>query len=380
MVYVFLNNNPDYFAGFLSAYTLSNYIDDMPELHKVLLGVIKKNFRTSLTESAGSIDDVDSTGRTALWWASALGMEQEVRALLNYGADVGIADDMGETALFAVRYLHYNSQRQAKVVKLLLQSQPLLTTKSHAGECLWHVASYIIDQSTRTEFMQECIKQGVDVHSRGPFGHTPILDLSPHTYAGMDDLDLLLSAGANCNDVDKERRNMLHLAIEHPNPEALSWALSNRVNYQCINKYGETILHCSSRWVNIKIIRILTNHGLAGLDPDKRDKWGVTAMDNFKNYCRRSICPQQTRAAFYELIDKVRFGDRVREVDDDDDSDQGNVETEVEEREECLGKGHGKSAEPDADPEAGSSSSDEADDSSEYDSAVEDVDVASECD
>src|SRR5437763_1553676 len=57
-------------------------------LHKIVLGLSSLDLARQLEASTATIDDPDSRGRTALWWASAVGEEQMVRLLLAHGASI----------------------------------------------------------------------------------------------------------------------------------------------------------------------------------------------------------------------------------------------------------------------------------------------------
>jgi len=65
-------------------------------LHGIVLGMISKNLAKALEVSTAQIDALDSSGYTPLAWASARGDHRSVALLLEHGASLTIANEVGD--------------------------------------------------------------------------------------------------------------------------------------------------------------------------------------------------------------------------------------------------------------------------------------------
>ena len=66
-------------------------------------------------DSGEDVNEVDSQGRTPLWWAAEMGQSDIVDTLIQAGADVDAADYLGWTALIAAA-----GKDHANIVRMLL--------------------------------------------------------------------------------------------------------------------------------------------------------------------------------------------------------------------------------------------------------------------
>ncbi|KAH6982274.1 ankyrin repeat-containing domain protein [Ilyonectria sp. MPI-CAGE-AT-0026] len=65
---------------------------NLPLLHRIVLGISGRDLVQELQENPGSVNDQDAMGRTALLWAAARGDDEAVTTLLHFNANPNIMD------------------------------------------------------------------------------------------------------------------------------------------------------------------------------------------------------------------------------------------------------------------------------------------------
>jgi hypothetical protein len=80
----------------------SDYVDDhrFPTVHKIVLQMSGRSLEEELRSNKFAVNEIDSEGRTALFWAAARCDERSVVLLLAYGADANAMDTEGATPLY----------------------------------------------------------------------------------------------------------------------------------------------------------------------------------------------------------------------------------------------------------------------------------------
>lgn len=79
-------------------------ISKLPLIHKIILGFLQICLKEHLRKRPDAIQAVDPFGRTALWWATAIGDLEKVQILLNYGAGVDARDYFGRDIVCAASH------------------------------------------------------------------------------------------------------------------------------------------------------------------------------------------------------------------------------------------------------------------------------------
>ena len=329
-------------------------MQDLPLPHKVVLNFLHADLEKLLRMHPHTLDEKDTTGRTALIWATEIGDVGAVQTLLRYNADANLVDTRGMTAItiaLDARPLrgcnpYFRDQsNQREVISLLLQSKPTVTQVDMFGDNILHKLYNAVDIDIKRRLAQFAIEQGVDVNARNILSWTPI-----HRNAWAWDeeiplLELLLDAGADINAKDGHGRSALFSAIgiEHNFrhcPRNLQRLLRAGAEYLGTDNEGNTLLHHAARSATIETLVVLIEHGLSGLDCSRKNKFvslgipalrlllilcaakGKTAMDEFTVAGRMFGSPRSVEThdvaaseAFEMLLDKIRFPDEFVDCD-----------------------------------------------------------------
>lgn len=162
---------------------------------------------------------------------------EDVRDMLDQGADVNATDDYGRTPLHLAAVTNYESS----VIELLLS-------------------------------------RGADVNARNNYGSTPL----HNAVEFIDELPiiaLLLDRGADANAKDDNGETPLHMAAAGLNDEPLViiLLLARGADVNARDNYGGTPLHRAARWnESPAVIKILL---YSGVDVSARDLLGHTPCD-----------------------------------------------------------------------------------------------------
>ncbi|KAJ4178081.1 Neurogenic locus notch protein 2 [Fusarium falciforme] len=248
---------------------------------------------------------------TPLHWASGHGYIENVKLLIQYGADVTWADVTGRTAL------HWAAKWGSRDVL-----QELLEALDNTGEDKKSVVNSK-ETNGHTPLIWACrwghvecaellIDHGADVNlSQGgsEFGGTPISWAATYNYRGV--IDLLVGKGADMDETllgwaaasgiiatfehirHVARHNSRELAVDGVGPFdktpfmiAASYGRLNMVEYLCENFHidvhrrdidGNTALHFAARWKHLPMVKWLIEE--AGLVINNANKHGDTALD-----------------------------------------------------------------------------------------------------
>ena len=301
-----------------------------------------------MNQASHEINLQDEFGRTALWWAVALGNIRKVREVLRRGASVNLSDCHGFSPISAA--CSYLSDRvvQNRILDLLMSQGPELTETDRWGNNALHFTGAIEDEESRMRLYNAAIRQGADVNARNILGCTP-LHIWPLMSAAS--FEMLVGAGASVNTTPNVvGQNLLMRCIIHKNSEIAALCLRYEVDYLYRDYKFNTILHHTAMSAHRGVIRVFRAHGLTGINVHAKNKRGFTALDYIRYYCH----DEAVREEFYALIDQIIFGKRFEELD------ITQQETPIEEAAPHL-----------SDDDIGDYSDDTA---SEYESAPEDLD------
>ena len=130
--------------------------------------------------------------------------KETVQDLINHGAHVNAADNIGDTAISLA-----SSIAQREIVKLLLleRADPNITNAD--GDACLHRA---VNANCSDEMLKDLILYGADVNAVNKKGRTPLL-LSC-IFGQMDSVRALLEAGADPTIGDEEGFSCLHAAVD----------------------------------------------------------------------------------------------------------------------------------------------------------------------
>lgn len=268
----------------------------LPELHRAVLKLTSQSLSSLVLERHTAINAVDLHGRTALWWATIECDVEAVQTLLERGADPNIKDDLsGYVPLhWAAQNLH-----MLKMWKFLLRHGADATVITKESETVFH--SWV--QKTKPEAISLCEQR--DFVSAGVALGTPLDACDGQGYTAV--------AGAVRNDLTLAVKALLECGAD----------------YTIASDDGVTILHLAAMLAGLETLNALAAHGLPGIDIDRREQYGYTALELFE-LDKGNKTPQQI-VAFYEMWRKVSLKARrnrmsgpavlvIEELDSEEDS------------------------------------------------------------
>lgn len=87
-----------------------------------------------LVDAGANVNEADSSGYNALFYAIEYGQLEVVKSLISKGANLESKDASGMTPLVFAAYWGYDSPKAANIIKLLINSGADINAKSHEGE------------------------------------------------------------------------------------------------------------------------------------------------------------------------------------------------------------------------------------------------------
>ena len=160
----------------------------------------------SLIEQGADANASDRHGKTALHYAAKFGETEIMQLLITNGADANVPDRHGYTALHIAS--NYGSQAAVKILLPMIHDL-------NAGNEWGYTALHYAAEHGHIEIMQLLITNGADVNQQSTFGRTPLHAAAqfPNTAPSK----LLLAAGADPDirdadsllpvDIAKQRQN-----------------------------------------------------------------------------------------------------------------------------------------------------------------------------
>ncbi|KAJ4175799.1 hypothetical protein NW767_015668 [Fusarium falciforme] len=284
--------------------------------HKIVLGLSKLDLKAQLEHSTATIDQLDSNGMSALWWASARGDILAVRLLLSYGASVTTSK----------KYMHggpLHIAAKPEIIHLLLEHGADVEARDDKGRSPLHVFSYKgPGRGGSTDLLEAILERSADPNSQTPAGHTALGYAA--MYGLVDYIHLLLRWGASL-DVRKYVDGYTPLldAVRHCHAEAVKVLLENGADYSVKSSRGETILHICARNADCTTMDILAEAGMFDLDLDARDGCGMSATDCFAVRRGKAVELELAMGALYASIRKDNLLD-VAEAYEGCDDHSGN--------------------------------------------------------
>lgn len=180
---------------------------------------------------------VDYAGQTPLFEAGGGGRIDNVKALLDVGAEVGRRDALRRTALHRVV-----KQPFPEIVALLVEHGIPLEARDQSGRTALNTAC---EAKRYPDVVATLIAAGADVNTADETGDTPL-----HNAANDPEiLRLLIDAGADVRAVEWKAGRLaggvndgtpLHYAAECGNAEAVALLLDAGADPELVNKQGDT--------------------------------------------------------------------------------------------------------------------------------------------
>ena len=259
-------------------------------VHKIVLGIVRRNLKDELELSTADVNARDGGGRTPLTWATIRIDESAVKALLAFGADPNITDNYGCTPLHFVR--------SVGVCKLLLDAKVNVNARNaYYGR----TALQTYNSHREVGVIDMLVQAGIDVNAQDSDGETALLNATYHPLARI--ARRLLELGADVNATNRSSGySALHSATEYDRHEILIDLLNRGADCSRRTESGKTILHLAACYSGTKTLSILSKANLEGLDMALRDQNGKTAADYLSERCILVEIEESMRDKFHRLL------------------------------------------------------------------------------
>ena len=164
---------------------------------------------------------------------------------------------------FSFKTFKINSLLMSAALMLILQS-------ASANE------SNLFDAIQINDFglVAKSIDSNIKINSTNGSGDSPLLAAA--RIGNLKIMDLLLKHGANINQLDSKKRDILNIAISHQNPNLVRWALANKIDPTMVTSvYQGSALIYACHQGQVEIVNMLIN---AGAPLNRVNNLGWTAL------------------------------------------------------------------------------------------------------
>lgn len=277
-------------------------------IHKIVLGIVRKDLIEELGISTASINSIDSKGRTPLAWATIRDNQRAVDALLAFGADPNICDKIGDSCL------HFARSREVCSALLDREADVRTVNKTFGANCM----QAICKRRDKPELIDLLHGAGADVNHRDKDGETPLLNaiFKRHTSISRR----LIELGADVNTANHSSWDTAILfAVSFDHHEILEMLLEHGANYRVLNKQDRNLAHVAAQSALPNTLKTLTTLNLAGLEVFHKDARGKTAEDYLNERHFLADSETETREAFMifqqSILDGVATPDQGSSAD-----------------------------------------------------------------
>ncbi|MCJ1396352.1 hypothetical protein MMC18_009242 [Xylographa bjoerkii] len=240
------------------------------------------------------LDLIDSTGKTALMWATRRQDDKAVALLIKAGANVNMRDHRGLSALlFAAKY------SSSTCLRTLLDAGAEPATVDDGSRSALHLAARNTDVRDLIELL---ITVGVPVNGRSGFAGMPLTQAACSNKRVV--AEALLDYGANINARDNDGDNALHEALHYHSDDVTQLLIARGINYMVLNSDGDSILHQAALSGGLRTLQILHNAGLKHMDPDAPNRRGLSALQLARE---RVGTPEGFVQKLSELLSDIRL-------------------------------------------------------------------------
>lgn len=194
---------------------------------------------------------------------------QVVDALVQHGGDINavISADSGEDAGASAIHLMMKNYLEDIILKFL-ENGPEINVKNRNGDTALHLRSKQHGRSQKV--LRKLLEMGADVNARNNLGQTPI------HHCLIENVQLLVDAGASLDIADHEGRTPLSLALDQSQCiKAIDAALKLGANINVRDNEGQSILHLAIPKTESRILNLLVERGA---DPFAIDNFGDTLL------------------------------------------------------------------------------------------------------
>ncbi|QJT94912.1 ankyrin repeat domain-containing protein [Wolbachia endosymbiont of Diaphorina citri] len=215
--------------------------------------------------NSGDINAPGELGRTSLHLASKAGKRDNVKLLLDRGANIEVQDKFGYTPISLATQLGKWS-----VVELLLDRGANIDTQDKKGQTLLHFAA----SGNNLDMIQFLLDRDADIEIQDKLAWTPIL------YAAQsgkwDVVKLLISNGAKFNNKITIQGTPLHFAVQEGNLDIIRFLLDEGADIESQDKDNKKPLHLAVDANRLSVVKLLLDRGA---NVNVTDMYGKTPLD-----------------------------------------------------------------------------------------------------
>ena len=187
------------------------------------------------------------TGQTALHIAASKDRSDDVRRLLDLGADVEVLDEEGRSPLVtALVHGSWNSARAILDYRSDVVASSRMDVVVHSdGSTMLHFlcasSRWFGQQPTPDDIFRRVIDSGVTANVRDFYGNTPLL-----TNIQPEFIPLLIEYGADVNAQNDRGQTPLHIAFREGNVEVVRWLIQAGADLNVRDDFYNTPFHCDT--------------------------------------------------------------------------------------------------------------------------------------
>ena len=226
-------------------------------LHKIVLGMIGNNLADELELTTAHINAIDSLGNTPLAWASARGDYKSVGLLLEYGASLGIANNVDAEPI------HLAAQTgNINTVEILIKAGADVNRMvRHTKMTPIHYAAEYKDKS---EQILALARLGALINGEDYMGWTPLHWASWRGH--LASLNALLDCGANVNAKTRDGNASIMLAVANNSHGCVQTLIEAGADCSVVRDSQWNVLHYAAMGGSVDTVYSLAKADLSGLD------------------------------------------------------------------------------------------------------------------
>ena len=277
-------------------------------LHRAVLGLNPICLDTLLDHLPRStnVNEVDSRGRTALFWAAKRGDFSATFSLLKSGADVNKSTPNEFSPLAAAI-----ESRNQPCIRAILEYSPDTTNFSGQGHLPIHLSCYF---GSEIDIVESLLDRGVNINAISALTrNTPLMFAAQESHLRI--IEYLISRDANLNLINQDGETALLIATCHSCSEVIRLLLQNGADYITRSKAGENLLHYAAQFGDLACLKTLYAFDLAGINLHDRattisplqrmkDIKGLTALQIAEK--RPDVTPEW-RDMFRKLVHGIEY-------------------------------------------------------------------------